>query len=155
MSTFSTTNRTVQTFRGNGFALKHYSDWVDATIYILAGPILDNIQHNITIQVDSTPNAPDLQTYVHIQTVDLETMLKSCTVLKREFIRLFNGMAAFRLVYSWIPADEVQLVQDQVYVLHNGKGYKLTASMNKYSRQSIGAEIEKMMLSFVPMEAGT
>jgi hypothetical protein len=42
--------------RGDRFALRLYDGWKDKTIYTIAGPVTDGIQHNIIITVH--PDVP-------------------------------------------------------------------------------------------------
>jgi hypothetical protein len=142
--------RQVVNYNAHRFTMKHYSDWNDASMYVLAGPFEDGIQHNIMVQIDAEPPTASLSEYVAIQTDDLETMLKGCRILKKDAIKLYCGIPAARIIYKWQPSDELSLVQDQIYVLHNNCAYQITATFTKKSRQKIGSEVEKMMLSFIP-----
>ena len=63
---------------------------------------------------------------------------------------LTNGLPAHRVIYVWCPMEGMRVYQEQLYVLHDGIGYKLTATFTKKTRKTLGSRVERMMLSFNP-----
>ncbi len=137
-------------YQANSFTLNQLEDWKDKTIYTLTGPVTDGIQHNVVITVDDEPAFENLIDYAEWNIKILEQELKSCMLLKKDEIKLNNGMEAFEAIFSWYPVDDIRIYQQQIYILDNSKAYKLTASFTKKTRRTLGPQVERMMLSFEP-----
>jgi hypothetical protein len=137
-------------FQGNSFTLKLYEDWKDKTIYTIAGPVSDGVQHNIIIMVDYDLEVDNLRDFADWNIYTLENELKGCRLLKQGEMALNNGLPAFKAVFSWYPTEELRIYQEQIFVLVDKIGYKLTASFTKKTRKILGPQVERMMLSFVP-----
>jgi hypothetical protein len=135
-------------FRGNGFTLNQLEDWQDKTIYTLAGPVTDGIQHNVVINIDKDVTFDSLNDYAEYQIRTLETELKGCSLLKKGETKLDNGTDAYEAIFIWYPVEDLQIYQHQIYILSDKTSYKLTASFTKKTRQTIGPSVLRMMLSF-------
>ncbi len=98
------------------------------------------------------PEVPfeNLIDYADWQIKTLEEELKSCTLLKRGEIKLDNGIDAYEAIFSWFPLDDVRIYQHQIFILVEKTAYKLTASFTKKTRQTLGPQVLRMMLSFDP-----
>jgi hypothetical protein len=72
--------------------------------------------------------------------------------LKKEEIKLANGMPAYRAIFSWYPTDELRVYQEQMYVLHEKTAFRMTATFTKKTRKTLGPLVERMMLSFNPLK---
>lgn len=140
----------TSTYRAHAFTLALGEDWTDKTVFSLAGPITDGIQHLITVTVDPDVEADVVGDYADWHARILEGQLKGCRVLKKEPTSLTNGLPAYRVIYVWHPMEGMRVYQEQLYVLHEGTGYKLTATFTKKTRKTLGPRIERMMLSFNP-----
>jgi hypothetical protein len=137
-------------YKANDFSLRLYEDWQDKTLYTITGPVTDDIQHNIAIVTDREVGNISLRDYADWNIDTLETELKSCRLLKKEEIKLANGMPAYRAIFSWWPTDELRIYQEQIVLLAGSIGYKLTATFTKKTRKTLGPAVELMMLSFQP-----
>jgi hypothetical protein len=137
-------------YQANLFRLHLYEEWEDKTVYTLTGPVTDGIQHNITIVADREVGNVSLRDYADWNIDTLETELKSCRLLKKEEIKLANGMPAYRAIFSWWPTDELRIYQEQIVLLAGNVGYKLAATFTKKTRKTLGPAVELMMLSFQP-----
>lgn len=137
-------------YRANQFSINLYEGWEDKTIFIISGPVSGGVQHNITINPDPGVQTNNLLDYADVQVLSLEAELKSCRILKREMIQLNSGMPAYRVIFRWYPTDELRVYQEQIYVLHEKNGYKLTATFTRKTRKTLGPQVERMMLSFEP-----
>ena len=139
-----------QFYRANTFMLPLPKDWQDRTVYSLLGPLNDNLQHNITINVE--PEAPfdTVDDYAAEQVAVIEGELKGCRVLKKESVTLDSGLPAYRAIFVWYPTEEMKIYQEQLYVLHDGTGYRLTATFTPKTRKLLGPDIERIMRGFTP-----
>ncbi len=137
-------------FQGNGFTLNQLEDWEDKTIYTLTGPVTDGIQHNVIISMDKENPFDTLQEYAEWHIKAMETDLKGCTLLKKGATNLTNGNNAYEAIFSWYPTDELKIYQHQIFVLFEKTVFKLTASFTKKTRQTLGPQVLRMMLSFNP-----
>ncbi len=137
-------------YRAHRFSLTLPDAWKDQTVYVLAGPLTEGLQHNITVNID--PEAPfdALQDYADVHVQALETGLQGVRVLKKDRVELNNGLPAYRVLYTWTPTDNHSVFQEQLFVLHQGTGYRLTATFSRKTRKTLGPDIERVMLSFVP-----
>lgn len=138
------------TYVGNDFTLDLPADWNDRTIHTFAGIVADGIQHVVTVMADPDTAATSLVEYVDLQISSLEESLNGCRILLREPSQLRNGMPAYRAIFSWHPVEARRLYQEQLYVLQDGVGYKLTATFSRKTRKTLGPQVERMMLSFEP-----
>jgi hypothetical protein len=138
------------TYRAHAFTLSLGDDWVDKTFFTLAGPTTDGIQHSLTVAVTPDVETDAVRDYADWHVRSLEKQLKGCRILKKEPVSLANGMPAYRVIYVWHPTKDRRLYQEQLYVLHEGVGYTLTASFTKKTRKTLGPQVERLMLSFNP-----
>lgn len=137
-------------FCADTFTLNLWDDWENETVYVLEGPVEDDLQHNITINVDTRAGGVALIDYADMQVQVQQETLKGCRLLMKGFTRLDNEMPAYRAIFVWYPTEGVRIYQDQVFVLHEEVGYKLTANFTKKTRKTIGPRVERIMLSFEP-----
>lgn len=149
---YSRPDKPKKTYRGNEFTINLYDDWQDKTVFTITGPVTDGIQHNITIMIDHDVEVDNLQDFADWNVGTLENELKGCRVLKQGEINLNNGIPAYKVVYVWYPTEELRIYQEQILVLVNKTGYKLTASFTKKTRKTLGPQVERMMLSFNPIQ---
>ncbi len=149
---YSQPDKPKKNYRGNEFMINLYEDWQDKTVFTITGPVTDGIQHNITIMVDHDVEVDNLQDFADWNVGTLENELKGCRVLKQGEINLNNGIPAYKVVYVWYPTEELRIYQEQILVLVNKTGYKLTASFTKKTRKTLGPQVERMMLSFNPIQ---
>jgi hypothetical protein len=137
-------------YQGNLFTINLYEDWEDKTVYTIAGPVTDGIQHNIVITVDPEVQADNLRDFADWNIAALQNELKGCRLLLQEKIALANGLPAYRAIFRWYPTEDLRIYQEQIYVLVEKTGYRLTASFSKKTRKTLGPQVERMMLSFNP-----
>ena len=137
-------------FQGNSFTINQLENWEDKTIYTITGPVTDGIQHNVIITSDNENPFDTLEEYAEWHIKTLESDLKGCTLLKKGETKLTNGTEAYEAIFSWYPVDELRIFQHQIFILFEKTVYKLTASFTKKTRQTLGPQVERMMLSFNP-----
>lgn len=137
----------TKVYQGNGFTLNQLEDWEDKTLYTIAGPVTDGIQHNVIITIDKQPAFDTLIEYAEWHIKTLEKELKSCMLLKKGNTKLADGTDAYESIFSWYPTDELRIYQHQIFVLANKAVYKMTASFTKKTLKTLGPAVERMMLS--------
>jgi hypothetical protein len=142
-------------FRGNQFTLKLFDGWQDKTIYTIAGPVTDGIQHNIIINLNPDVGTDSLRDYADWNIATLSGELKGCRLLYQGPISLANGLPAHKGIFCWFPTEELRIYQEQIYVLVGTTGFNLTASFTKKTRKTLGPQVERMMLSFNPVPPTT
>lgn len=135
-------------YQGNGFLLNQLEDWEDKTIYTLTGPVTDGVQHNVLITLDKENPFDTLEEYAEWHIKTLEKELKGCILLKKGETKLNSGKDAYEAIFSWYPTDELRIYQHQIFVQFDNTVYKLTASFTKKTRQTLGPQVLRMMLSF-------
>ena len=146
-------------YRADAFTLALPTDgWRDQTIFQLAGPIADGLQHQVTVTVDPGVPPVTLAEYAAVRRAQLEDTLQGCHVLLDDEIALDAGIAAARLVYRWWPSETRRLYQEQLHLLvpapehPDGEqtGYTLTATFTRKTRRTHGPAVERVMRSFAP-----
>jgi hypothetical protein len=145
----------ISIYKANTFTLNLPEDWEDKTVYILTGPVTGGVQHNVIINVEQNVSFDNVEDYAEWQIGALEGELKGCRLLKKGKKTLENGLPAYEAVFRWYPTDELRIYQQQIYVLVQNTGYKLTASFTKKTRKTLGPMVEQMMLSFNPVQKKT
>jgi hypothetical protein len=139
-------------YQANSFTINLYEEWQDKTVFTITGPVTDGVQHNITIMVDHEVEVDNLRDFTDLNVETLENELKGCRMLKKGQITLNNGLPAYKAIFSWYPTEELRIYQEQIYVLVEKTGYKLTATFTKKTRKTLGPQVERMMLSFNPVK---
>lgn len=129
-----------------------YEDWQDKTIYTIAGPVTDGIQHNIIISLNPDVGTDSLRDYADWNIASVTNELKGCRLLLQKPVTLANGRPAYKAVFCWFPTENLRIYQEQIYVLAGTTGYNLTASFTRKTRKILGPSVERMMLSFEPLE---
>jgi hypothetical protein len=137
-------------YQGNNFTINQQEGWVDKTIYTLAGPVEDGIQHNILITIEEDVEFDSVVDYADFHITAMEEELKGYIVLNREEMSLANGLPAYRAIYRWYPTDEMCIYQEQIFVLADGTAYKLTTTFTKKTRKTLGPQVERILMSFQP-----
>ena len=137
-------------FRGNDFIIGMPQDWQDKTIYTLAGPVEDEIQHNVVINVEHDVEIDTVVELADRQIESLEMQLQGCRILKRAEITLNSGQEAYEVIFRWEPTDVNRFYQRQIYVLSGTTAYILTTSFSKKTRKTRGPEIDRILMSFKP-----
>ena len=118
-------------------------------MHILTGPVSDFIQHNITIDVEHDVKIPTLEAYAMVQIEFLKVQLNDFQLLKKDVVTLQVGLPAYRVIYKWQATPDKSFYQEQLYVVYNKTGYRLTATFSRKTRKMFGQDIERIMLGFV------
>ncbi len=140
----------MNVYRGNGFTIDQPDGWQDKTIYTLAGPTEDEIQHNIVINVEHEVEIDTVVELADRQIESLEMQLQGCRVLKRGEITLNSGQEAYEAIFRWDPTDVNRFYQRQIYVLSGTTAYTLTTTFSKKTRKTRGPEVGRILMSFRP-----
>jgi len=127
-------------------------EWQDQSVYTITGPTIDGVTHNITVNIDDEVEADSVYDFAAQEIALLEPQLDGCRVLIDDPIELDCGDPAYRAIFLWYPEEDLKLYQEQIYVLPDSRGYTLTASFTRETRKRLGAEVERMMLSFTPVD---
>jgi hypothetical protein len=123
-----------------------------APVYTITGPTIDDVTHNITVNIDDEVEADSVYDFAAQEIALLEPQLEGFRLLVDDPIELDCGEPAYRAIFCWYPEDDLKLYQEQIYVLPDERGYTLTASFTRNTRKQLGAAVERMMLSFTPIE---
>lgn len=141
------------TFRAHRFTMPLEPGWRDATLYLFKGPVFGGVSHNVTVTREREVEETSLPEYASLRTEMLAAHLKDCMVLWRDEVELAAGVPASRVIFAWNPEEGLRLYQEQLYVLHEGDGYTMTASFSRKTRKKLGHEVERIMRSFELDEA--
>ena len=140
-------------YRADAFRLlRPEGGWQDSSVYTITGPTIDDVTHNITVNIDDEVEADSVYDFAAQEIALLEPQLEGFRLLVDDPIELDCGEPAYRAIFCWYPEDDLKLYQEQIYVLPDERGYTLTASFTRNTRKQLGAAVERMMLSFTPIE---
>lgn len=137
-------------FHADGFVLTLQDGWDNETVYVLEGPLEDDLQHTLQVNVDVDAGDIPVIDYADMQIEAQKNTLKGCRLLMKRFTRLENEMRAYRAIFVWYPAEERRVYQDQFFVVHSGIGYRLSANFTKKTRKTLGPKVERAIRSFDP-----
>lgn len=141
---------TISRFRANDFTIDISQDWQDATVYTIAGPIEDEMQHNVVINVGRDVDIDSVEDLADLQIESLEMQLQGYRILKRGAVTLNNGHEAYEAIFRWEPTEVNRLYQRQIYVLAGKTAYTLTSTFSKKTRKTRGPEVDRILMSFEP-----
>jgi hypothetical protein len=139
-------------YNADSFTINLLEGWQDKTVYTLAGPVVDNIQHNVVITAGQNVPFTSVREFAEWQIASAEQELKGCRLLKKGNTTLANGTSAHEAIFVWYPVEGLKVYQEQIFVLSEGTAYTLTATFTKKSRKTLGPQVERMMLSFEPLK---
>jgi hypothetical protein len=142
-------------YRADTFTLGLYEGWQEGTAYTLAGPVEDDQAHPLTVSVDPEAGAASVEDYAAWHLRVQQDALRACHLLHKGPVRLANGLPAFQATVAWYPVDDRCLYQEQLIVLHEGIGYRLTATFTKTTRVTLGPRVEQAMRAFQPRTGRT
>jgi len=135
-------------FRGNTFTINTPQGWQDMTVYTIAGPVEDDMQHNIVVNIAYDLEADSVATLGKLQIETLEAQLQGLRILKHGEITLNSGQEAYEVIFRWEPTNYGKLYQRQIYVLSGKTAYTLTTTFTRKTRKTKGPEIDRIMMSF-------
>lgn len=135
------------TFFGDAFFLSLPEGWQNETVYQLQETGSDTLR--IEVNLD-----PDLETSSELEygerqvEVQLEAV-QGRRVLDTQLVELDHAGTGYWVLTSWTSRDEI-LVQDQLFVVRDEVGYRLSVTMTKENRQQLQSEVERTFRSFRP-----
>lgn len=134
----------------DSFTMALQEGWTNETTYVLEGPHTDGLQH--TIQVDVDPNTGDaiVVHYANTRIEEQKESLNGCRFIKKEWTRLENGRRAYQALLSWTPTEGRRMYRDQLFVVHNGTGYRLAASFTKKTFKTLRPRVHRALHHFEP-----
>lgn len=139
-------------YNADCFTINSLEGWEDKTVYTLAGPVVDNLQHSVVITAGHDVPFTSVREFAEWHINAAEQGLKGCTLLKKGSIALSNGTPAYQALFSWVPTDGLKVYLEQIFVLSEQSAYTLTATFTKKSRKTLGPQVERMMLTFEPLK---
>ena len=124
--------------------------WQNETVYVLEGPVEDDLQHTLQISVD--PDAGDIAVidYADVQIEAQKNTLRGCRLLMKRYTYLDGERRAYRAIFVWYPTEDRRIYQDQFFVVHEEIGYRLSANFTKKTRKTLGPKVERALRGFEP-----
>lgn len=143
-------SRSTRTFVADRFTIDLGEEWTDRTAYVLMGPQEHDLQHTITVATDDTAGDVDVLAYAYPQIDGMVETLKGCRCQARGLTRLDCGVPAYFAAFVWWPSDERRVYQEIWFVLHEGTGYRITASFTRKTRKTLGPSVRRAVHGFIP-----
>ena len=138
------------TYQADSFTMDLPETWQDATVFVLNGPLEDDLQHVLTINVDPDVAVRSLLDYVDLHVRAQLEAVKGYRMLLKQQVALRDGTPAYRVVFRWSPVEGRELYQEQYFLFKGGVAFKLAATFTKRTRQTLGPQVERMIMAFDP-----
>ncbi|MDH5692237.1 MAG: DUF1795 domain-containing protein [Gammaproteobacteria bacterium] len=135
----------------NQFYLDLPAQWTDVTVHTFLGPEEDGVRHDIFVVIDSDSKAKTVEEFAKPKINALAKELQGYVPLNSAPLFMNNGMPAFEHVYRWAASEQREVIQRMVYVLAGTKGYTLTTTFSVKTWKMMGAKLDGIIRSFVPM----
>ena len=134
------------------FSITLPDEWKDTTVFTFQGPHDSGVQHNLVLVIDSEVDKNmKVETYAKMQLDQSKIVLPGFELINEKEKTMVSGIAAYEVVYKYIPADEMVLFQKQVFMIIQGRAYSFTSSFSEKTLKTIANEADKIIESFVPL----
>ncbi len=88
------------------FRMTLLDGWVDQTVFIIRGPEEDGVEHILTIQIDPKLGRTAIEKYGEKMAEATLASLTNAELLKSGPVTLPGGLAAYELVFKWLPMED-------------------------------------------------
>lgn len=123
--------------------------WKESTVYTFDGPFDDGVKHNLVLVIDTDIESDiPIAKYADIQIEGPKRSLPGFELQKKNEKKMADGTPSFEVIYSYAPAEGIQMVQKQRYVIKNKKGYIFTSTYSPKTVGSIGPVIDRVIDGF-------
>lgn len=139
----------------NQFRIDLPDGWADKSAYCFMGPEENDVQHLLTLSIDTELEDDDLIEFAQARIEILRGSLQGMEILKEKERALENGIPVYEMACRWIPVDGTVLFQKYYYLIVNGTGYTFTGTFSKHTLKTIGVVVERMINSFQPAASPT
>ena len=135
------------------FVLQLPDGWSDQTSHMFAGPEDRGLQHALVLIVDPSPQEEELAAYATGRIAAAKQNLPAIETLKEEERALPSGIRVYEWVYRSITGEDEARFTKYVYALLGQHGFTFVAIFTKYSMQTVGVEVDRIIESFRPQSA--
>jgi hypothetical protein len=137
----------------NLFQLNLSEGWKETTIHTFQGPHDGGVQHNLVLVIDpNVPKKTDLKEYARMQSGTTKEALPGFALIKESEVTMPGGTPAFEIIYKYVPGENIELFQKQVFMIIENKGYIFSATFSKKTLQTIAYEVDQIIASFNPVK---
>ncbi len=138
------------TYFADAFTVSLDDAWNSNTVYCLRGPVEDEFQHIIRINVDPEVGDIAMVDYAGRRVEQQTEALENGQVSARSRTKLDNDLPASRVVFSLTSGADRPLLQEDWYLVYHEVGYRLSARFTEQSLPVVGPKVEHIFRSFEP-----
>ncbi len=135
------------TFFGDAFSLSLPEEWKNETVYQLREADSDTLRIEMSIDRDLETRS-ELEYGERQVDVQLDAV-PGGRVLDTQLVELDGAGTGYWVLTSWSSGDE-SLVRDQLFVVQDEVGYRLTVTTTRDERLQLQPQIERTFRSFHP-----
>ena len=133
----------------NLFQLDFPDAWKETTVYTFEGPYDSGVQHNLAVVVDPfILKDMTVEEYARRQIEGPRSVMPGFDLVSEKEKKLPDGTPVYEIVYRYVPAENVELFQKQMFIKRDGKAFVFTATFTKKTLATVGSEVDKIIASF-------
>ena len=142
----------LKTFAAPHLTLDVPAEWIDASTYVIGGPVVEGFRTSLVITRNPKPLETNLDTYVDIALTDLGK-LKEFQLIGREPV-VMGGCPATCIDYQWTQEPSQPLRQRQWHVWVKGQVYSITLTALPKGFDSVKGLYAEVLATFKPRSWG-
>jgi hypothetical protein len=132
------------------FTLSFPDTWKETTAYTFQGPVIEGLQHNLILTIDSAVNNKTVQkSYVNKHLTDARQTMPGFEVIHETETLLSDGTPASIIVFKYFPTESAAYIQKQYYVLKENGMYIFTSTFAADTYRSMVNEVDQIVRSLL------
>ena len=126
------------------FRMTLLDGWVDQTVFIIRGPEEDGVEHILTIQIDPKLGRTAIEKYGEKMAEATLASLTNAELLKSGPVTLPGGLAAYELVFKWLPMEDQVIFRRQLYVERKKHAFIVSGSFSEQTLEAFSPQMDTM-----------
>lgn len=139
-------------FHADRFTIRAPESWTNETVYLLEGPVEDDFQHTIKIEVEQSARNISLVDYADWQVERQRHALPHARLLESGVESVPDNRSTYQALLMWSPSGGRTLFHHLCYVKSGRVAYHLTASSTEATRHQFEPQFRSIFRSFRPHE---
>jgi hypothetical protein len=132
------------------FNIQLVDGWEDLTAYVFRGPMIDDFDHRIILNIDRQLQHDDIVEYSQEKINPIVQTMTGIDVLKDEEITFEGGNPAYEFVYKYILSDELFQIHKYSFIIKDNLGFSLNVCFTKKSYKILKEQVKEIIESIVP-----
>lgn len=132
------------------FNIQLVDGWEDLTAYVFRGPMIDDFDHRIILNIDRQLQHDDIVDYSQEKINPIVQTMTGIDVLKDEEITFEGGNPAYEFVYKYILSDELFQIHKYSFIIKDNLGFSFNVCFTKKSYKILKEQVKEIIESIVP-----